>query len=133
MVINENVMNANFDSLLPNQWFSIFLLSWPIFVLKIFPWPFTEVSANVLKKKGYRVGVRDFSPLVRPSPIEKGHRIGMQTDFAQIKLFLTKIFQTALWPSAKCSMAHWLKTTVLNPKLLGHVSATNCGSEAKYE
>ena len=38
-------------------------------------------------KRSYGVGIRDFSPLVRPSPMEKGHRIGMQIDYAQIKLF----------------------------------------------
>ena len=29
------------------------------------------------EKKGHHVGVRDFSPLFRPSPMEKGHRDGM--------------------------------------------------------
>ena len=39
--------------------------------------------------------------------------------FAQIKLFGTKkpIFQIALWPYAKCSMAHWLRTTGLDPEI----------------
>ena len=61
------------------------------------------------KKKGHRVGFRDFLPLVNPSQMEKGIASECESFSANDTFFNQK----DLWPTAKCSMAHWLKTTGL--------------------
>ena len=90
---------------------------------------FLQTFSRTQKKKGHSV---EFSEQKRSSLRRRRFFVTCQTIsdgkrsshrnaqvFAQIKLFRTKkpVFQIALWPSVKCSMAHWLRTAGLDSKL----------------